>query len=119
MSRRLATLLLAPGLLIAAAAHAASGYIGISVSVDGEGFFLNPTLKSARVAKVAPQSPAQRAGITEGDLILEVEGRKVQGAKASELKPYMDRVEGQEVRFLLKKPSGEERQVTVTAGPKP
>ena len=119
MQKLLAAAALSATLLTAVPALAADGFIGISVSVDGEGFFLNPTLKSAKVAKVTPQSPAQQAGITEGDLILEVEGRKVAGAKASELKPYLDREVGQSVRFLLKKTSGEEKLVTVTAGPKP
>lgn len=110
---------LATALMTAGTARAADGTIGISVSVQGEGFFLNPTLQSVRIAKVAPQSPAHLAGMAEGDQILEVEGRKVQGAKASELKPYLSREAGQTLRILLKKATGEEKLVTVTTAPKP
>lgn len=99
-------------------AYAAQGYIGISVRVDGEGFFLNPTIVTAKVAKVDPDSPAHRAGIAEGDLILEVEGKRVAGSRAKDLKPYLEREVGQPLRFLLKTSSAEEKQVTVVAVPR-
>lgn len=67
----------------------------------------------------APSLPAQQAGITEGDLILEVEGTRVAGSRARDLQPYLERKAGQPLRFLLRKPNGEERQVTVIPGPKP
>jgi hypothetical protein len=51
-------------------------------------------------------------------LILEVEGKRVAGSKANDLKPYLEREVGQSVRFLLKKPSGEEKQVIVVAAPR-
>jgi hypothetical protein len=48
-------------LLLAAPGWAAeSRYFGISVSVDGVGFFLNPTLKTIRIEKVVPNSPAAK-----------------------------------------------------------
>jgi C-terminal processing protease CtpA/Prc len=112
-------LALAAALLSAAPPVVAKpGTLGISISVDGEGF-LNPTLKSVKVVKVVPDSPAQQAGISEGDMILEVEGKQVAGAKANDIKPYLQREVGQSVRLLLKRSNGEEKQVTVTAGPKP
>ena len=41
-------------LMLASSAWAADqGYFGFSVAVDGEGFFLNPTLKSIKIEKVA------------------------------------------------------------------
>lgn len=101
------------------AVAAGSGYIGIAVAVDGEGFFLNPTLKSVRVARVAAASPAANAGMSVGDDILEVEGHPVAGARASDLKPYLERAVGQSTRFVIRKATGEVRQITVVAGPKP
>lgn len=103
-----------PGLV-----QAADGYIGLSVSVEGEGFFLNPILKVVKIAKVAPDSPAAQAGLREGELILEVEGRKVVGARASELKPYLEREVGQVLRFVIQGADGVQRAVSVTPGPKP
>jgi len=112
------TLLAAPLLLLAAAAHAGErGYLGISFSIDGEGFFLNPTLKSVKLDKVKPGSPAAKAGLEPGDLVVEIEGHQVAGSKASELKPYMEREVGQVVHLAVQKPGGEVKAVTMTAGP--
>jgi len=94
------------------------GYLGVALSVEGEGFFLNPTLKSVRIEKVISNSPAAKAGIESGDLLLEIEGKKVVGAKANEIRPYMDREVGQTVRLAIQKSSGEVKQVAVVAGPK-
>jgi len=96
-----------------------SGYIGINVAVEGEGAFWNPTLRSVKVAKVSPGSPAEQAGMNAGDFIVEIEGKPVAGAKANDLKPYMQREVGQQVRFLVKKVSGEVKPIAVVAGPKP
>jgi C-terminal processing protease CtpA/Prc len=106
-------------LVLAASAWAAdSGYFGISVSVDGEGFFLNPTLKSIRIEKVVPNSPAAKAGITPGDFLIEIEGHPVPGTKADVLKPYMQREVGQTTRLLVKKSSGEVVSLVLVAAPK-
>ena len=106
-------------LLLAASAWAGdSGYFGISVSVDGEGFFLNPTLKAIRIEKVVPNSPAAKAGITPGDFLIEIEGHPVPGTKADVLKPYMQRKVGQSTRLLVKKTSGEVVSLVLVAAPK-
>lgn len=106
-------------LLLAAPAWAAeSGYFGLSVSVDGEGFFLNPTLKTIRIEKVVPNSPAAKAGITPGDFLIEIEGHPVPGTKADVLKPYMQREVGQSTRLLVKKTSGEVVSLVLVAAPK-
>lgn len=114
------SLLTAALLSTALLAHAGTkGYLGLGIAVDGEGAFWNPTLKTVKVAKVTPGSPAAKAGIAEGDHIVEIEGKPVAGAKANDLKPYMDREVGQQVNLVIKKPSGELKPVAVTAGPKP
>ena len=116
MQRRSLLVAVACGPAVALAAE--KGYLGFAVSVEGEGFFLNPTLKSVKVAKVVPGSPAEKAGISAGDTIVEIEGRAVLGAKANDLKPYMEREVGQTVRLGVKKPSGQVDQVTLVAGRK-
>ena len=101
------------------AAAADEGYLGLSISADGEGFFLNPTLKTITISKVAPESPAAKAGIEPGDQIVEIEGRKVAGAKANDLKPHMEREVGQTVRLAIKKVAGGVNQVSVVFGQRP
>jgi serine protease Do len=41
---------------------------------------LDPSTKGAVVAEVAPGSPAAKAGVREGDVILEIDRRQVAGA---------------------------------------
>jgi len=94
------------------------GYFGFSTSVEGEGFFLNPTLKSVKVVEVVPNSPAAKAGIVPGDYIVEVEGKPVAGTKADALKPYMQREVGQSTRIIIKKATGDTVPLLLVAGPK-
>jgi C-terminal processing protease CtpA/Prc len=105
--------------MFAASASAADpGYFGISVAVDGDGFFLNPTVKSIKVEKVTPNSPAAKAGVSPGDLLVEIEGHPVPGTKADVLKPYMQREVGQSTRLLVKKASGEVVSLVLVAARK-
>jgi C-terminal processing protease CtpA/Prc len=109
------------GLLIStslAAVAGEKGYLGIALSVEAEGFFLNPTLKSVKIEKVASNSPAAKAGIEPGDLLVEIEGKKIAGSKANDLKPFLEREVGQSVRLAIQKSSGEIKQLAVVAGPK-
>lgn len=113
-------LTLALFVMLSGIAHAAGkGHLGFSVTIDGEGVFWNPTLKSVTVAKVYPGSPAEKAGLAAGDAITEVDGRPVAGTKANELKPYLQREVGQSVRFVVKKASGELTPVTLVVVAKP
>ena len=106
-------------LMIATGAWSADqGYFGISVAVDGEGFFFNPTLKSIKIEKVVPNSPAAKAGVAPGDLLLEIEGHQVAGTKADVLKPFMQREVGQSTRLLVKKSTGEVVSLVLVAVPK-
>jgi C-terminal processing protease CtpA/Prc len=102
-------------------AHAedGKGFFGLAVSIDGEGFFLNPTLRTITIQKVEPKSPAANAGIAPGDQIIEAEGRVIAGTKARELEPIMTKKVGQALHLLLKRPKGELYKVILIAIAKP
>jgi C-terminal processing protease CtpA/Prc len=97
----------------------APGYLGFSVSIDGGGFFLNPTVKTIRIAHVVPGSPAAKAGIASGDLLVEVEKLQIAGAKANDLKPYLQRDVGQPLNIVIQKPHGILVPAVLIAEPKP
>ena len=108
-----------PFLLMPLAAVAGErGYLGFGIVVDGDGFFLNPLLAEITIDRVTPGSPAAAAGLVTGDRIVEIEGRRVKGAHAKDLKPYLEREVGQAVRLVIQKESGEMRPVTLVAAPK-
>lgn len=94
------------------------GYLGLSLEVDADGFF-NPTLKTLTVKKVAPNSPAARAGIEAGDRIVEIDGRAVAGSKANDLKPILQGDVGRSVRMAVRKATGATTTVAVVLGRKP
>ncbi len=94
------------------------GSFGFSIDVDGEGFFLNPTLKSVTIKSVVPGRPAFDAGIKAGDQVLQVEGKPVAGAKARDLEPHMKKNVGEKLNLRLRRPSGEVYSVTLVAAPK-
>ncbi|WP_374678014.1 PDZ domain-containing protein [Piscinibacter sp.] len=106
-------------LALATAAHAGeNGYLGINIKVERDGAFWNSTIKSVKVAKVVAGSSAEKAEVAVGDSIVEIEGRQVVGAKANDLRPQMQFAVGQQVKLMVKKPSGEVRAVVVVAGTK-
>ena len=123
MNRRLAlTIALAIGLaatLPLATAADDKGFIGIGISVDADGWFLNPTVNAVTVSKVAPGSPAATQGIAIGDAVVECEGIVVKGRKARELEPLMQRPVGKTVKMRLKRPNGELYDVALVAVRKP
>ncbi len=56
------------------------GYLGIGmndVTPDKAGFFDLPDATGAIVAQVTPDSPASRAGLKSGDVLREINGRKI------------------------------------------
>ena len=110
--------LLAPPIAVQAQDEPKPGTLGFAIDVDGEGFFLNPTLKTVTIKSVVPGRPAATAGIMPGDQIVEVEGRQVTGTKARELQPLMKKNAGETLALRLRKPSGEVYAVSLVAAPK-
>ena len=112
-------LMLLLAIATATVAKAQEGYFGLTVDVDGTGFFLNPTITTATIKKVAAGSPAATAGIVAGDEILEVEGHAVPGAKADSIAPLMEKGVGQSLTLKLRRSSGAAYSVTLVAIARP
>ena len=108
-------------LLLAAplcASTAEKGFFGLSLSIELDGSAngsANPTLREVKIVKVLTASPAANAGLQRGDLIVEVEGRKVVGANAQELQGLMQREIGQPLRLLIQRGGAEPFPVTLIA----
>lgn len=94
------------------------GYFGFALTIDGNGMFWNPTLRSVKIASVAPKSPADEAGIVTGDEILEVGGKTVPGAKGNDLKAQVEKEIGQPLQLKLRRANGEVAAVTLVAAAK-
>ena len=91
------------------------GYFGFSPEIDAEGMFWNPTLRAVTIAKVSPKSPAEAAGMQQGDAVLEVAGKAVAGAKGKEIQALMEKEIGESVRMKLKHANGEVYEITMVA----
>jgi C-terminal processing protease CtpA/Prc len=101
-----------------AASEEAAGTFGFVAKVDADGVF-NPRLKSVLIQSVVPGGPAAAAGIAAGDVVLEVEGRPVAGAAASEMSKLMKKAPGQKLALKLKRAGGEAYLVELTAEARP
>ncbi len=95
------------------------GWFGFGLKFSGEGFFLNPTVKSITIGSVVPGSPAARSPIAVGDTIYRVEGVPIAGRKANELRSLAERQVGQTLHVDLRRPSGEVYSVALVAVTRP
>ena len=90
-----------------------NSYVGIGVTITGE-----DVERGARITDVTPESPACRAGLEVGDLILAVEGAPVRDGSddALDLTETKRRVRGEEGTdvTLTVSHEGTERDVTIT-----
>ena len=91
------------------------GYFGFNPEIDAEGVFWNPTLRAVTIAKVAPKSPAEAAGMKQGDAVLEVASKAVAGANGKEIQALLEKDIGESVRLKLKHANGEVVEVTMVA----
>ncbi len=95
-------------------AEESKGSFGFAAKVDADGF-LNSTLKTVLIQSVQQGMPAAVAGISAGDSILEVEGAKVAGAKASAMAQRMRKKPGETLVLKLARANGETYVVTLVA----
>jgi carboxyl-terminal processing protease len=84
-----------------------ASFAGIGVSVD-------PAPTGLRVARVFDSSPAQRAGLKEGDTIVAVNGRSLHGVPANTSVALIKGPPGTSVRLTLTSKTAPKRTVTVT-----
>lgn len=124
MNRRKSMQFLGAGLGLAcipALAQAAKekGWFGFAVSVDVEGFSLNPTLRTATIESVVPSSPASIAGLLVGDQIVEAQGVTVAGAKAEALKIAVQRAVGETLKLTIKRGTSAPWVAVLTAVARP
>lgn len=114
ISRRTALSTALLGLAPVAGADEPKGTFGFAAAVDVDGVF-SPSLKSASVASVQAGLPAALAGVVAGDEIVEVEGEKVAGAKASAMADRMRKRPGEKVTLKLRRAAGDVVVVTLVA----
>ena len=88
--------------------YAARPKLGFAVSVEGEGFFLNPVVAKILVTEVKKDSLAEAAGMKAGDKIIKIEGQSVVGRRAKELQPMMDFKPGETRTLRLQHADGTE-----------
>ena len=122
MSRQILAVLLAAAALSVAptSLHAAEkGWFGFALNIDAEGLSLNPRLRSIKIEKIFPASPAANAGLASGDMILEIEGITVEGAKADTLKAAIQKSAGETLRLKIKHGVDAPHDISLIAAPKP
>ena len=99
--------------------HAAGDvWYGLKLKVEADGVF-HPVIHAINVEKVWPSSPAERAGLVVGDAVIAIQGLKVDGAKADELKKAMGRKVGETLRLKIKRDGKEPRDYNLVAAEKP
>lgn len=97
---------------------AEKGWFGVALTIDADGI-LNPKLRSIKIHKIFPASPAANAGLSAGDMIVEIEGIGVAGATADTLKTAMQKSVGETLRLKIKHGADASRDVSLIAAPKP
>jgi S1-C subfamily serine protease len=103
------------GLLVfAPTSQAAEVKLGLSVRVEGEGFFLNPLVKKLFVEEVTKGSLAEAAGVRAGDEIIKIEGQAVAGRRALSLQGYLKLNPGETRTLRLKHADGTEVEARIT-----
>lgn len=108
------SILLATALLASTASRAETPepFFGLSIKVDVDYTF---DLESAVINAVLPDSPAARAGILQGDNIIEIEGCAVPGCGAYKTKRLMDKAIGESLHLKLRHPDGTVFSATLVA----
>ena len=91
------------------------GYFGFAFSLDAEGAFWNPTIRSAKIAKISPKSPAELAGLVVGDEVIEVAGKTVAGAKGKDMQAHIEKDIGDSVQMKVRHTNGEVATITMVA----
>lgn len=98
-------------LVAATSQHAVYGVTG---TIVGVGVSLEPATEGAAIEAVIPGSPAQRAGLTAGDLIVEIDDVPVHGMPLTAILAKLGGAPDAPVRLTVKTGQGAPRQIAVT-----
>ena len=91
--------------------------LGFGVAVATDGFF-STTLSEVKVASVKVGSPSEKAGLTAGDLIIELNGKPIKGASGPALKKTLAGVEhGDHVVLKVQRAGKGILVIDIVAGP--
>ena len=93
----------------------AEGKIGIAAGVSVDGFF-SPEITEFKIDEVHSGSPAEKAGIKVGQLVIELDGCKIPGCPADKAKKLMDKEVGAILPLLVKNPDGSEVLLKIHVG---
>lgn len=112
-----AALLLCCSLPLRAAAP--QGWVGIVLSIDAEDGTPKSRINSVVIETVVPSSPAAKAGLAAGDVILEIEGHDVANITADVLKTSLKKSVGETVHLKIKHDDQAPQDVAVMAAALP
>jgi C-terminal processing protease CtpA/Prc len=96
------------------AAAAERGWFGIGVNIDAEGDAASRVVRTVTIQTVAPDSPAAKAGLSPGDVILEADSAPLPGMKMSDLRQAMGKAVGETLHLKVRR-EGTVRVVALTA----
>jgi C-terminal processing protease CtpA/Prc len=119
--RNFLTLALTLAVILPSPAYAETndGWFGVAIKANTKGLSFNPTIRSVKITKVFPSSPAANAGIAVGDSVVVIQGVVVAGAKANTLRAVMKKAVGEEIQIKIKRGTAEPYEVKMTAIKKP
>lgn len=93
----------------------AEGSVGITAEVSVDGFF-SPEITEFKINEVRSGSPAEKAGVKIGQLVIELDGCKIPGCSASKAKKIMDKEAGEVLPLLVKNQDGSEILLKIHVG---
>lgn len=96
------------------------GFFGFALRTEFDGSFWNPILAVATIGEVAPNSATSKSGVAVNDVLLELEGIPVPGAKDEPLKKLKAVLKkgahvGDQLHMKLRRTNGEVYSIVLVA----
>lgn len=88
--------------------YSANEYAGIGVTIQ-----LDDKTKGFRITSVTAQSPAEKAGLSAGDIITAVDGESVTGKSLSDVQSLIRSKLNETLKFTIQDANGDSRTVSV------
>lgn len=76
------------------------GFVGIGVYIQQD-----PKTKAISISSTISGSPAQKAGLKHGDVLIEVDGKNIVGQDFSKVQPLIEGTAGTQVTITIRRPS--------------